>query len=328
MKILVTGGYGMLGTSLQKIIKENLKKNLKENLKENHEYIFLSSQDCDLRDEIEIESLFHKFKPNIVVHLASRVGGVYQNMNNNYTYLIDNTKIHLNIVNSCDKYNVNLLINILSTCIFPNDNIVYPLTSDQLHNGLPHDSNIGYAYSKRILHVASELLQKKKKDFKVVNITPTNLYGANDNYHLQASHVIPGLIHKVYNAKKNNTSLEVYGTGSAIRQFLYADDLAKVIIHFIDYEFSSQCNEISVIVSPPESDEISIKDLIHTICDIYEFDTTNIIYNTNYSDGQYKKTTNDNEIKKYIKDIQFTPLKEGLQHTISYFNKNFDIVRK
>lgn len=324
MNILVTGGHGMLGSALQKIVKNN----------QNNTYYFISSSDCDLRDEVETERLFHIIKPDIVIHLASRVGGVYKNMNNNYKFLNDNIKIHLNVLNCCDKYNVKFLINILSTCIFPNDNVTYPLTSDQLHDGLPHESNIGYAYSKRILHLASSLLQKKqdKDSFKVVNITPTNLYGDHDNYNLKASHVIPGLIHKVYTAKKNNTPLEVYGTGSAIRQFLYVDDLALVIHKFINMFIHDLLkeNEISVIVSPPEKDEISISKLINLICNIFNFDTTNIIYNTSYSDGQYKKTTNDDEIKKYIKDITFTPLKDGLFNTIKYFTENYDnnIVRK
>lgn len=322
MRILVTGAYGMLGTSLQKMIN----KEQKETNKGIHEYKFISSKECDLRNEIDIHSLFYSFKPHIVIHLASCVGGVYQNMNNNYAYLMDNTKMHLNILNCCEKYNVIRLINILSTCIFPKENVNYPLTSDQLHNGLPHESNIGYAYSKRILHLASHLLSQKNKDFKVINITPTNLYGENDNYNLQASHVIPGLIHKVYNAKKNNTPLEVYGTGSAIRQFLYADDLARVIIKFIELEIIE--NEVSIIVSPPEKDEISIKDIVETICNIFDFDTTNILYNTSYSDGQYKKTTNDDEIKKYIKDITFTPLDIGLKDTIQYFNDHYNFVRK
>jgi GDP-L-fucose synthase len=324
MRILVTGAYGMLGTSLRKIIE---KDGSCAGILKDHLFYYLSSKECDLREIDKVESLFSKFKPQIVIHLASCVGGVYQNMNNNYTYLMDNTKMHLNILNCCEKYNVTLLINILSTCIFPKDNIDYPLTSDQLHNGLPHESNIGYAYSKRVLHLASHLLSQKKEEFKVINITPTNLYGENDNYNLQASHVIPGLIHKVYNAKKNNAPLEVYGSGLAVRQFLYSDDLASVILQFIELNVENE-NEISVIVSPPESDEISIKNLVETICDIYEFDTTNIIYNSLYSDGQYKKTTNDQEIKKYIPNFNFTPLKKGLTKTIDYFNNNYDTVRK
>lgn len=322
MRILVTGAYGMLGTSLQKMIK---KESEKIGDGKYHLFYYLSSKECDLRDIDKVESLFHKFQPQIVIHLASCVGGVYQNMNNNYNYLMDNTKMHLNILNCCEKYNVTRLINILSTCIFPKDNIEYPLTSDQLHNGLPHESNIGYAYSKRILHLGSHLLLQKNKDFKVINITPTNLYGDNDNFNLQASHVIPGLIHKVYNAKNDKTPLEVYGTGSAVRQFLYADDLASIILKFIELNVE---NEISVIVSPPEDEEISIKNLVETICNIYNFDMTNIIYNSSYSDGQYKKTTNDNELKKYIPDFKFTPLKKGLEDTIDYFNKNYNTVRK
>ena len=152
------------------------------------------------------------------------------------------------------------------------------------------------------------------------------MYGENDNYNLFASHVIPGLVHKVYLAKKNNTPLEVLGTGKAVRQFLYADDLSKVIYQFIDLNLIE--NEISVIVSPPERDEISIKDLVHLICDIFQFDYNNIIYNESFSDGQYKKTTNDDEIKKYLPDFQFTPLQTGLQNMITYFVKYYDFIRK
>lgn len=315
MKILVTGGHGMLGKSIQKLVKNNLTNN--------HEYFFISRKECDFRDANSVHDLFNQLQPEVVIHLASCVGGVYQNMNNNYNYLTDNVRIHLNVVDCCDKYNVKRLINILSTCIFPNENVTYPLTSDQLHNGLPHDSNIGYAYSKRFLHVASGLLQQKNMNTKVVNITPTNLYGENDNYDLKSAHVIPSLIHKMYLAKKNNTPIEVCGTGNALRQFLYVDDLAKVVIAFIDIELDK--NKISAIVSPPEKEEYRIKELIEMISEIYEYDKRNITYNGSYSDGQEKKTTNEKEVAKYIKDIEFTELREGLQKTIKAFKYLKDV---
>ena len=330
MKILVTGAYGMLGTSLQKIIKQ--KSEIHNNggsdggCSGHHEYKYVSSNEYDLRNEIDTHSLFNQFRPDVVIHLASCVGGVYKNLGNNYSFLMDNTKMHLNIINCCNVYNVKRLINILSTCIFPDEKVEYPLTSDQLHNGLPHYSNIGYAFSKRILHLASKLLSNKDSNFKVINITPTNLYGENDNYNLFASHVIPGLVHKVYIAQKYKTPLEVLGTGKAIRQFLYADDLSQVIYKFIDLELEE--NETSLIVSPPEKDEISITDLVYNICNIFGFDHNNIIYNEAYSDGQYKKTTNDSELKKYLPDFQFTPLNVGLENVISYFNEYYNFVRK
>lgn len=308
MRILVTGGYGMVGKSLQKLVKFNLTND--------HEYFFMSRKECDLREENKVDELFEQFRPDIVIHLASCVGGLYENMNNNYKYLTENTRIHLNVVDCCDKYGVKRLINILSTCIFPNENVTYPLTSDQLHNGLPHESNIGYAYSKRILHVASGLLQKKNKNINIVNITPTNLYGENDNYNLESAHVVPALINKMYIAKKNDTIFEVRGAGNAKRQLLYVDDLSQVIMRFVDMELEEK--EISVIVSPPEREEKQIKELVEILCEIYEYDKEKVKYNKSYDEGQGKKTTNEKEIAEYMQ-VEWTELKEGLRRTIASF---------
>jgi GDP-L-fucose synthase len=318
IKVLVTGAFGLVGKSFQKIA---LQKN-----DSMYQYIYLGRKDCDLRNLTDVMQCFNAYQPNIVVHLASCVGGVYENMNKNYQYLIDNIRINTNIVDACKKYQVLKLINILSTCIFPDKNVFYPLTSDQLHNGLPHESNIGYAYSKRVLHLASQLLTQNKDNVtKVVNLTPTNLYGEADNYNLVASHVIPALIHKTYNAILNNTSLQVYGSGNAIRQFLYVDDLSKVILHFIKTDYDQ--SEISCIVSPPEQDEVSIKQVVQYICNSFGF-KNDIVYDTFYSDGQIKKTTNNNELKNYIDNFQFTSLEKGIDETVLFFKEYYDTIRK
>lgn len=315
MKVLVTGGSGLLGKSLQKIVKEQW------NL--DYEYVFLSSKDCDLRNKDDVFQLFDKIKPNVVIHLASCVGGVYDNMSRNYDFLINNIHINTNIIEACKTFSIQKLVNILSTCIFPDLNVKYPLTSDQLHNGLPHYSNIGYAYSKRILHVESELLSEH--GVNVVNLIPTNLYGENDNYNLKSSHVLPALIHKTYLAKQNNQPLVVYGSGEALRQFLYTDDFARIIDYFVTKDFDKNC--ISCVISPPESSEISIKDIVSIICDLMEF-KGEIIYDTNYSDGQYKKTATDKELQNYLSDFKFTRIENGLKETIEFFVKNYENIRK
>jgi len=314
MKVLVTGGFGLVGHSLQKIVKDT----------DYHEYVFISSKNGDLRDINVVDNLFDLHKPDVVVHLASCVGGVYANMSKNYDYLVDNLRINTNIVDACDRFDVKRLISCLSTCIFPDKNIIYPITSDQLHNGLPHDSNIGYAYSKRVLHLTGNLLSQKGK-VKVINLTPTNLYGEYDNYNIKSSHVIPGLIHKTYIAKNNDGTLKVYGTGRALRQFLYVDDLSRVIEKFIDLELDEM--EVSCIVSPPETSEISIRNVIEKITKRLDF-TGIIDYDTSYSDGQYKKTATHTELLKYLPDFKFTNLDTGLSETITYFINNYDTIRK
>lgn len=317
MKVLVTGGYGLVGRSLQKVVKGS---------GTNYDFVFLSSKDGDLRDIYAVDYLFKEHLPDVVVHLASCVGGVYENMSNNYDYFLDNLRINTNVVDACNRFGVKRLVSCLSTCIFPDRGITYPLTSDQLHNGLPHDSNIGYAYSKRILHLAGDLLTKKTgSNTTVINLTPTNLYGDYDNYNLKSSHVIPGLIHKTYIAKKSHKNLVVYGTGNALRQFLYVDDLSRVILRFIDYNYIEK--SISCIVSPSESSEVSIRNLVETITKTFDF-TGKIIYDTSYSDGQYKKTATDSELTYYLPDFKFTTLDSGIKETIDYFQENYDKVRK
>lgn len=320
MNILVTGGSGLVGKSLKQLINND-----NDNL---DTYTFLSSKDCDLRNENDVYKLFEKCNPDIVIHLASVVAGLYGNMDNNYNMLIDNIKINTNILEACNKFNVKRLINILSTCIFPEqneyNNLNYPLTSNQILNGRPHNSNNGYAHSKRLLYIGSKLLVNTS-NIKIVNLIPTNLYGKYDNYHLQKSHVIPGLIHKIYLAKQNNSTLIIKGDGSAYRQFVYANDLAKIILHFVNADLIKPHN--SLIISPPKEEEITIKNLVNKLTRIFEFNGK-IIYDTDYSNGQSLKTTDSTELMEYIPNFKFTSLPDGLHKTINYFINNYSDVRK
>jgi GDP-L-fucose synthase len=345
MKVLVTGGSGLVGKSIQDLIDDIPIGTVTQ-------YIFLSSKVCDLRDSVACEELFLNGNFDIVIHLAAKVGGLYANMDSNYNMLIDNLKINTNILENCKKYNVKRLINILSTCIFPEENasnnLVYPLTSDQILNGKPHHSNSGYAHAKRMLYVGSKLLSNTS-DIEVINLIPTNLYGKNDNYNIHNSHVIPGLIHKTFIAKENfdknlcrstdsfksngslskgistNCKLIIKGSGNAKRQFLYVDDFAKVILHFINCILPKQCN--SLIVSPPKEQEITIKELVNSITKQFDF-KGKIIYDTDYPDGQHLKTTDSNELLNFIPDFKFTSFREGLEENITFFIDNYDSVRK
>lgn len=321
MKVLVTGGSGLVGKSIQSLVKSL-------DLIETDDYIFLSSAQCDLRKDDDVDEFFNQHKPDIVIHLASLVAGLYGNMDNNYRFLIDNVRINTNILECCNKYRVKRLINILSTCVFPEqneyNNLSYPLTSNQILNGRPHPSNSGYAHSKRILHIGSRLLTNTS-DIEIVNLIPTNLYGKHDNYNLQKSHVIPGLIHKIYLAKKNNSNLIIKGTGKAKRQFVYVDDFAKIILHFVSIKLTKPFN--SIIVCPSKDREISIKDLINKLTRMFEFNGK-VIYDSDYPDGQDIKTADSSELLEYIPNFKFTNLEDGLHKTINHFIQNYDTIRK
>lgn len=316
-RILVTGGTGLLGEAIY-----NQRINLDKS--EPVEWLFLSSKDTDLTVTKDVEYLFQSFTPDIVIHLAAKVGGLYANMANNYSMLIDNVKINTNILESCKKYKVKRLINILSTCVFPDKNVNYPLTSNQMLNGEPSETNYGYSYAKRLLYIGSKLLTQETET-TVINLIPTNLYGLNDQFNLINSHVIPGIIHKCYKAEQNNSNLFIKGTGKARRQFLYANDFANIILQFINLPLNSKLH--SLIVSPPIESEISISDLVNCIVSEFEFNKL-VVYDNTFSDGQISKTCSDIELLNYLPNFEFTPLRVGLHKTIKHFIKNYKNIRK
>lgn len=319
MKVIITGARGLLGKAFQDVVNEEI-----EHVNDT-EFVFLGRSDCDLRDRIDVMRVFQEVVPDVVVHFASHVGGVYDNLEHNYTYLMDNVKIHTNMIEACHEVGVARLVNVLSTCIFPDADVTYPLSSDQLHNGLPHFSNMGYAYSKRFLHIASEVLATRGKT-SVVNIIPTNLYGENDNYDLERAHVIPALIHKAYLARLNNEAFRIRGSGQAVRQFLYAKDLARIVFTCMTKNFGSEST--TFIASPPSSTEMRISEVVEIIRETFGIAKENVVYESSDTDGQHRKTTTDSELRRHFPDFKFTDFTKGIKNVIEFFQKHYAFVRK
>jgi len=140
--------------------------------------------------------------PEYVIHTAGKIGGLLGNMNHKGQFFYENITINTNVLEAARVAKVEKVLSFLSTCIFP-DNIKYPLTEDQIHNGEPHNSNYPYAYAKRMLDVQSRAY-REQYGCNYVCVIPTNIYGPNDNFNLESGHVLPSLIHKCYLAKQNN----------------------------------------------------------------------------------------------------------------------------
>jgi len=305
--ILVTGGSGLVGQAIKNIIKD-------EN------YIFTHSKEADLSDFNSCYNLFDKYKPIKVIHLAAYVGGLFKNMNEKDTMFEKNLLINFNVVKCSHIFKVKKLIGCLSTCIFP-DNISYPINEKMLFNGEPHNSNYGYAHAKRILEIQCKIYREQYND-NFMCVIPTNIYGPNDNFNLEDSHVIPALIHKCYLSKLKNEDFIVYGTGKPLRQFIYSLDLAKLIIEILNSDFNE-----SIILSPDESSEISIKEIAELIAKEFDY-ADRLVFNTKKSDGQFKKTADNSLLKKHFNNFKFKPLKEGLKETITWFKINYNTIRK
>lgn len=336
MKVLVTGGTGLVGYSLQKLAKNT-----------ECDFIFWGSKHCDLLNFPELCEKLNEIKPDVIVHLAANVGGLFKNITQNVKMFEDNLLINMNLIASSRIAGVKLVLSCLSTCIFP-DKVEYPIVEEQLHNGAPHHSNNGYAYAKRILDIYTQLVNVERLDDEplFVNFIPTNIYGENDNYNLEDAHVMPALIHKAYLAKERDEMYRIRGSGNPLRMFVHSDDFARIILDFINFyqedklekmkeliqlSREKQNNYNFIIADTPEK-ETTIRNIALSISEAFNIPNDKIEFLTEYPDGQYRKPVSNYRLgrlyKTYNKELTFSNLDEKIQETCNYFKENYDNIRK
>jgi len=305
--ILVTGGSGLVGKAIQSISNNHAFR-----------FVFLSSSDCDLTIEQQVDELFVKVKPDYVIHLAAYVGGLYKNMNQPVHMIEKNVKMNLHVVAACHRYQVKKLIACLSTCIFP-DQTTYPINETMLHHGPPHDSNASYAYAKRLLDIQCQAYRNQYQS-PFVCVIPTNIYGPHDQFSLEDGHVIPALIHQCYLAKRDGKPFVVRGTGKPLRQFILSTDLATVIMNVLLHESTPE----RIIVSGRE--EVSIRYVAECIAQAFNYQEE-LVFDSTYSDGQYKKTA-DATLLEHMGPCNWTPLEQGITDTVQWFIDHVNDIRK
>ncbi|GAA6230598.1 GDP-L-fucose synthase-like [Lates japonicus] len=314
MRVLVTGGSGLVGKAIEHVVQQECGK------REGEEWIFLSSKDADLVDLGQTRAVFEKHRPTHVIHLAAKVGGLYLHMRENLHFLRDNIKINDNVLQTAHEMGVTKVVSCLSSCIFP-DKTTYPIDEAMIHNGPPHDSNFGYSHAKRMIDVQNRAyFQQYGRRYTA--IIPTNVFGPYDNFSIENGHVLSALINKTYKAKTEGTPVNVCGSGAPRRQFIYSLDLGRLIIWVLrEYE------EIDpIITSVGEEDEVSIKEAVDMIAQALDF-KGEIHFDTSLSDGQLKKTASNAKLRRYLPDFTFTPLKEAMKMTCDWFVANYNIAR-
>ena len=304
-KILITGGTGMVGTALQNIIPDA---------------IFIGSKHFDLRNEEEVSKMFTYYEPKYVIHLAAKVGGIKSNMDNLGSFYYDNIKINTNVLEQSRIHKVEKVISLLSTCVYP-ENVEYPLTEDQIHNGEPHSSNFGYAYAKRMLDVQSRAY-KKQYGCKFITVVPNNLFGENDNFDLENSHVIPALNRKIYDAKsKDKSEISLWGTGEPLREFTYSGDIAKILLLMLERYNGAEPRNIG------NTDEYSIKEIANKISNILEYNGK-ILWDRSMPSGQYRKPSDNKKLLSLgWKKNDYTNFDEALKNTCKWYIINYPQVR-
>lgn len=301
MKIIVTGSDGLVGSAFRKIEHEYPQ----------YKFVFHSRKDSDLFNFNETMSKIISYEADCVIHLAGYVGGLYKNIKHKVSMLQENLIINYNMINISHLNNLKF-IGCLSTCIFP-DNTSYPITEDMLFKGPPHDSNYGYAYAKRMMEIQCRTYRDQfNSDFRC--FIPTNLYGPNDNFCLEDGHVIPSLIHKCFVAKRDNKDFVVLGSGNPLRQFMYAEDFANIILQRMNDE-----NRNPVIVAPKE--EVTIKKVAWLIAKSFGYEER-MVFDTSKEDGQFKKTA----LSKI--NYNFKNIEDGIKETVEWFIDNYYLARR
>ncbi len=300
-KILVTGGNGLVGSEFV-----------------GDHYFKPSSKIYDLRRTEDTNRLMLKGFDSII-HCAAKVGGVGGNMNFKGDFFYDNIMMNTNVIEGARMSGVKNLVAFLSTCVFP-DNVEYPLTESKIHLGPPHTSNDAYAYAKRMTDIQIRAY-REQYGLNYKSVIPCNIYGPNDNYDIVNGHVLPSLIHKCYLARENKTPLSIWGSGKPLREFIYSKDVAKLT----EWVLGNYNENEPIILST--SEENSIREVVDIIVELMNF-KGEVIFDSSKPDGQFRKPSDNNKIRTYLPNFEFTPLYEGLKETIEFFENNYSFVRK
>lgn len=293
--LLVTGGTGLLGSAIRKIRPDA---------------IFLSRADGDLRDRSIAHRLLEEIRPGQVLHLAGLVGGVKANAANNSRFFEDNALINTAVLSSARSLKIQRLVSLLSSCAFPLF-AERATTEDDLQTAIPYDGNAGYGYAKRMLDLHTRLVANEE-GWKWTTLTPVTMYGPQDSYDPEGGHVVGSLIRRCWSAKTSGTPYVVWGSGRAVRQFVFVDDVARIALDAIQRDLDST----TTIIAPDAG--MTIQTLAETIASVMGY-TGPIVFDRTQPEGVLVKRLHSRTFSSRFPDFRFTSLRAGLDTTIRWF---------
>lgn len=308
-KIFIAGPKGLVGSAIIRHLEKKGYTNL----------LVPSHSELELLDSRSVSSYFQKNKPDYVFLAAAKVGGILANNTYPADFIYQNLVIQNNIIHQSYVHKIKKLLFLGSSCIYPKL-CSQPMKEESLLTGPLEPTNSPYAVAK-IAGIEMCWSYNRQYGTKFIPVMPTNLYGPNDNFDLETSHVLPALIRKFHEAKQNNAeSVVVWGTGAPKREFLYVDDLADACLFMIQKQFSGQTYKNKPLFNIGSGKDISIKELAELIKDITGF-KGKIIFDTSKPDGTPQKLLDVSKIHG-LNWMAQTTLKEGITKTYDFFQKN------
>jgi|TARA_X000001036_G_C20664810_1_gene800351 GDP-L-fucose synthase len=310
-KIYIAGHKGLVGSAIVRNLEAQGFTNL----------LMRTHKELELTDQIAVHNFFKKEKPDYVILAAGKVGGIHANNTFPADFIYQNIMIEANVIHSAYLNHVKRLLFLGSTCIYPKS-VEQPMREDALLTDVLEPTNEPYALAKITgIKLCESYNRQYKTDFR--SVMPTNLYGINDNFHSENSHVVPGLLRKFHDAKINNYSeVEVWGTGNAMREFLYVDDMAQASLFVLNLDkttYQLHTKPMLTHINVGTGKDITIRELAETIKEVVGF-SGKLTFDSSKPDGSSRKLINVSCLSglgwKYSID-----LKEGLARTYKWYQK-------
>ena len=311
-KIYIAGHNGLVGSAIFRLLQKQGFNNI----------LTRSRDELNLTNQKQVNNFFKKEKPDYVILAAAKVGGIHANNTYPADFIYQNLMIETNVINSAYENKVKRLLFLGSTCIYPK-NVEQPMNEDALLTNVPEPTNEPYAIAKIAgIKLCESYNRQHGTDFR--SVMPTNLYGINDNFHHENSHVIPGLMRRFHDAKINNDhEVKVWGSGNAMREFLYVDDMAEASIFILKLDLKTyQANTQPMLshINVGTGKDITIRELSEIMKDVVGYNGK-LSFDITKPDGTPRKLIDVSRLSnmgwKYS-----TNLREGLKITYEWFLKN------
>ena len=301
-KILITGSHGFLGSHLVSLLK-------------GYDLILPRSSDCDLREQTQVRKLLWNTTPDVIIHLAATVGGIGFNQKCPADLFYNNALMGIMLMHEAYEEGIKKFIQVGTICAYPRDTSV-PFKEEDLWNGYPDPINASYGLAKKMLLVQAQAY-RKQYEFNAIYLLPVNMYGPQDNFNEESSHVISALIKRFVEAKEEGLSeVVIWGTGKPTREFLYVEDAARAIV--LAMEKYDEAEPVNI----GSGSEISISDLAELISKKVGYEGE-IVFDPSKPDGQPRRCLDVTKAKEKFGFISTVSLEEGLIKTIDWYKKKY-----